>query len=293
MFSRIKTGKFTKDYWDKIRELKNEIEQSDAILIGAGSGLSTSAGLEYGGKRFRDNFSDYADKYGLKDMYSAGFYHYDTLEEYWAYWSKHIYLNRYKAVIGKPYTDLLKLIKDKDYFVLTTNVDHCFQRAGFDKQRLFYTQGDYGLWQCSKPCHHQTYDNELKVKKMILEQKDMKIKADLIPYCPKCGSPMTMNLRIDGTFVQDKGWYRAFDRYKEFLERHDNLHILFLELGVGNNTPVIIKYPFWNMTFKNKNAIYACINYQNTECLSEISKQTIFIQADIEKVIKDLLCYEI
>ena len=289
MFSRKKIITSTNNYWDNIQKLKEVIEKADAIVIGAGAGLSTSAGLDYGGKRFLDNFSDFAEKYGLQDMYSAGFYPFETLEEYWAYWSRHIAINRYQENVGKLYIDLLSLVKDKDYFILTTNVDHCFQRVGFDKHRLFYTQGDYGLWQCSKACHQQTYDNEEQVRKMITEQKNMKIPTELIPYCPHCGSPMTMNLRIDETFVQDEGWHIASNRYYNFLKRHENLHILYLELGVGNNTPVIIKYPFWNMTSKNRNAIYACINCNEAYCPSQIERQSICIQADIKNVIRDLL----
>lgn len=291
MFLKKKIIKSTSDCWDSLKELKEQIENADAIIIGAGAGLSTSAGLEYGGKRFYDNFSDFAEKYGLQDMYSAGFYPFETLEEYWAYWSRHIYLNRYQAIPNRVYDDLLSLVKDKDYFVLTTNVDHCFQKAGFDKKRLFYTQGDYGLFQCSKACQQETYDNEMQVKQMVEQQQDMKIPTDLIPYCPHCGAPMTVNLRIDGTFVQDNGWYKASERYSDFLRRHENLRILYLELGVGNNTPVIIKYPFWNMTSKNKNAVYACINYQEAYCPPQIEKQSICIQSDIRKVIHDLLTY--
>lgn len=288
MFSRKKITKSTNSYWNNITRLKKAIRQADAVVIGAGAGLSASAGFDYGGKRFLNNFSDFAEKYGLQDMYSAGFYPFESLEEYWAYWSRHIAINRYQENVGKPYTDLLSLVKDKDYFIITTNVDHCFQRAGFDKHRLFYTQGDYGLWQCSKACHQKTYDNEEQVKKMIAEQKDMKIPTDLIPYCPHCGSPMTMNLRIDETFVQDEGWQTASNRYYNFLKRHENLNILYLELGVGNNTPVIIKYPFWNMTIKNKNAVYACINYKEIYCPPQIERQSICIQADIKNVIADL-----
>ena len=250
--------------------------------------MSTAAGFSYSGDRFEKYFSDFHKKYGFSDMYSGGFYPYETLEEYWAWWSRHIWINRYAITVGKPYMDLLNIIKEKDYFVLTTNVDHQFQLAGFDKKRLFYTQGDYGLWQCSKACHNKTYDNKETVYNMVSEQKDMKIPTELIPKCPVCGAPMTMNLRCDNFFVQDKGWYAAAGRYEDFIRRHKNLHILFLELGVGANTPVIIKYPFWQMTAKNPNAIYACINYGEAVAPSEIAKQSICINKDISKVLQDL-----
>lgn len=273
---------------DSIKRLGEEIETADAILIGAGAGMSASAGLTYSGERFYRYFSDFHEKYGISDIYAGGFYPYDTLEEYWAWWSRHIYYNRYDLPAGRPYTDLLKLVKDKDYFVLTTNVDHQFQLAGFDKKRLFYTQGDYGLWQCQKPCHQKTYDNEEAVRKMIEAQIDMRIPAELIPKCPVCGAPMTMNLRSDNTFVQDEGWYAAANRYDDFVRRHKNRHILYLELGVGGNTPVIIKYPFWRMTAENPGAVYACINYGEAVAPNEIKKQSICIDADIGEVLHDL-----
>lgn len=278
---------FTENYSEQIQKLKNEIETADAIVIGAGAGMSTSAGMSYGGERFEKYFSDFHKKYGIRDMYSGGFYPYDTLEEYWAWWSRHIFVNRYDAGIGKPYADLRELIKDKDYFVLTTNVDHQFQLAGFDKKRLFYTQGDYGLWQCSKACHDKTYDNEETVRQMAAEQKDMKVPSELIPMCPVCGAPMTMNLRCDNSFVQDEGWYAASERYDDFIRRHKNLHILFWELGVGTNTPGIIKYPFWQMTAGNPKAIYACINYGEACVPEKIAKRSICINADIGEVLTD------
>lgn len=218
-------------------------------------------------------------------MYSGGFYPYKTPQEYWAWWSRHILVNRYDCPVGKPYADLLSIVKDKDYFVLTTNVDHQFQRAGFDKKRLFYTQGDYGLWQCSKPCRDKTYDNEKAVRAMAEQQKDMKIPASLIPKCPVCGAPMTMNLRCDNSFVQDEGWYAAANRYENFICRHSNSHILFLELGVGMNTPVIIKYPFWEMTVKNPNAVYVCINQGQAFCPQEIQRRAICINSDISDLL--------
>ena len=281
MFLRTVTRKSTQNYSDNINRLQEAAAAADAILIGAGAGLSTSAGFEYSGERFYKYFSDFNKKYGITDMYSGGFYPYQTLEEYWAWWSRQIFINRYDVEVGKPYRDLLTLVKDKDYFVLTTNVDHQFQLAGFDKKRLFYTQGDYGLWQCSKPCHNKTYDNEDLVRRMYNEQKDMKIPSELVPKCPVCGAPMTMNLRCDDTFVQDDGWYKAAERYENFVRRHKDLNILLLELGVGNNTPVIIKYPFWRMTAQNKNAAYACINLGMAAAPAEIEKQSICIDTDI------------
>lgn len=289
MYLKSSIGIFTGNYSAQINKLKNEINTADTIIIGAGAGISTSAGLTYNGERFKKYFADFEEKYGIKDMYSGGFYPFDTLEEYWAWWSRQIYINRYDIKPGKPYLDLLTLIKDKDYFVITTNVDHQFQLAGFDKKRLFYTQGDYGLWQCSKACHNKTYNNEKQVRQMISQQKDMKIPTELIPKCPICGAPMTMNLRIDDKFVQDKGWDIAFNRYNDFINRHQNMHILFLELGVGYNTPVIIKYPFWQMTAENPNAVYICINYDQPLCPKEISQQAICIKADISTVMEDLI----
>ncbi len=289
MFSKIWTKKSTADYSHNIRRLKEAIDGADAIVIGAGAGLSASAGFIYSGERFERYFADFKEKYHIRDMYSGGFYPYSTLEEYWAWWSRHIYYNRYVDAPKPVYSALYELVKDRDYFVLTTNVDHQFQKAGFDKKRLFYTQGDYGLWQCSKACHQKTYDNEEAVRQMISEQKDMKIPSELIPKCPVCGAPMTMNLRQDDSFVQDEGWYAAAERYNDFIRRHKGLHILFLELGVGGNTPVIIKYPFWQMTAENPKAVYACVNYGEAICPQDIEKQSICLNEDIGKVICDVM----
>ena len=288
MFLKRSISTFTGNCSAQMETLKQELETADAIVIGAGAGMSTSAGMVYDGERFERHFADFHQKYGIRDMYSGGFYPYQTLEEYWAWWSRQILVNRYEAGVGKPYQDLLKLIKNKDYFVLTTNVDHQSQLAGFDKKRLFYTQGDYGLWQCSKPCHQKTYGNEKAVRQMVSEQKAMKIPTELIPKCPVCGAPMTMNLRCDMTFVQDEGWYAASKRYDDFIRRHEGLHILFLELGVGANTPVIIKYPFWQMTAKNPKAVYACVNLGEAFCPREIEKQSICMDGDIAKVLCQL-----
>ena len=271
--------------------LKEELDTADAVVIGAGSGLSTSAGFTYTGERFQRYFGDFIAKYDFRDMYSGGFYPFTSLEEHWAYWSRYIYVNRYLDAPKPVYQELLRLVQDKNYFVLTTNVDHCFQKAGFEKRRLFYTQGDYGLWQCSKPCHQKTYDNETVVRKMLVEQKNMKIPSGLIPYCPACGAPMSMNLRADDAFVEDEGWHAAAQRYAEFLRRHEGQHILFLELGVGGNTPVIIKYPFWRMTYQNPKAVYACVNLSEAYCPREIQRHAICIDKDIGKTIGQISKY--
>jgi NAD-dependent SIR2 family protein deacetylase len=292
---------------EKTEKLIRELESADAVVIGAGAGLSTSAGFIYTGERFHKYFKDFADKYHFTDMYSGGFYPYDTLEEHWAYWSRYIYVNRYMDPPKDVYDTLYELVKEKDYFVLTTNVDHCFQKAGFDKKRLFYTQGDYGLFQCSEPCHEDTYDNAEMVRKMMeaqgfVIQEDgknngslvipdgcalkMSVPTDLVPRCPKCGKPMSMNLRADNTFVEDEGWHRAAERYENFLRTRENLHILYLELGVGYNTPGIVKYPFWQMTMKNPNAVYACVNFGEAACPDEIERQSICIDGDIGEVLR-------
>lgn len=378
--------------------LKRLIDQADAVVIGAGAGLSTSAGFTYSGARFRKYFADFEQKYGFHDMYYGGFYPYRSLEAYWAYWSRYIWINRYMDAPEPVYDDLLKLVERKDYFVLTTNVDHCFQKAGFDKTRLFYTQGDYGLWQCSKPCHHKTYDNRDEVLKMLYAQgaapdrdgdltiagdhatagigdckltrdsgsdnfsckgqgfsddpvgvvtatlagdgmiRDpqddpevshetgaadilgaghslaqavssailretgvanrhdcghkplkMEIPSELVPRCPVCGRPMTMNLRADGSFVEDDGWHEAAARYSAFLKHHRKGRVIYLELGVGGNTPVIIKYPFWKMTAQNRNAVYACVNLGEAVAPANIRRRSICIDADIGKAIKHML----
>ncbi|AAS11169.1 MULTISPECIES: SIR2 family NAD-dependent protein deacylase [Treponema] len=283
---------------EKIEKLKQVLSEAETIVIGAGSGLSTSAGFTYSGERFEKYFSDFEVKYGFHDMYSGGFTPFESLEELWAYWSRNIMINRYMDPPKPVYKDLFSLVKDKDYFVITTNVDHCFQKAGFDKNRLFYTQGDYGLFQCSEPCHEKTYDNEKQIRAMWEFRDEMKVPTELVPRCPVCGKPMSMNLRADHTFVTDKGWYKASKQYEKFLqtrniikngEQEGDGKVLFLELGVGGNTPGIIKYPFWQMTEKNPNARYACINFGEAVVPPKIEKQSICINDDIGEVLKKMV----
>ena len=290
----------------QILRLKEELESADAVIIGAGAGLSAAAGFTYAGARFEKYFSDFEEKYGFHDMYSGGFYRYETAQENWAYWSRYIYVNRFMDAPKPVYEQLFKLVEDKDYFVITTNVDHCFQKAGFDKKRLFYTQGDYGLFQCSVPCSCETYENEETIRAMLKSQGyafdengglylpegaevKTEVPSELLPRCPHCGSALAMNLRSDDTFAEDAGWHKAAERYSLFVRRHEDMHILFLELGVGYNTPVIIKFPFWNMTGKNKNAVYACLNYGQAQAPREIADRSICIDEDIAQVLKELV----
>ena len=275
-------------YSEQIEQVRQALHEADAVVIGAGSGLSTSAGLTYSGPRFQEHFGDFIQKYKIQDMYSGGFYPFDSLEEHGAWWSRHILINRYEKAPKLVYDELLKLVHEQDYFVLTTNVDHQFQLAGFDKKRLFYTQGDYGLWQCSEPCCQKTWDNEETVRRMVAEQRDMRVPTELVPHCPVCGRPMTMNLRCDSTFVQDEGWYAAAGRYQDFLRRHERMRMVYLELGVGGNTPVIIKYPFWKMTYQNSNAFYVCINLSESCCPKEIQTKAVCINRDVGTVLHEL-----
>ena len=289
MFSKKLTNPSTPGFSAQIERLRQALDQADAVVVGAGAGLSTSAGFTYSGARFAQYFSDFAAKYGFSDMYTGGFFPYPTKEEFWAYWSRYILVNRYQDAPKPAYENLLKLLQGKDYFVITTNVDHCFQKAGFDKKRLFYTQGDYGLFQCSDPCCQETWDNEALIRKMAAQQKDMRIPAALIPTCPHCGKPLSMNLRSDDTFVEDAGWHAAAERYENFLRTRAGQKILFLELGVGYNTPVIIKYPFWQMTARNPDAVYACVNQGQAAAPREILERSICIDGDIGAVLCKLI----
>ncbi len=273
---------------DEVERLRTALDNCDAVLIGAGAGLSTAAGFTYSGARFEEHFADFRKRYGFTDMYAGGFYPYETSEEFWAFWSRYIMVNRYDLGPNPLYAQLLELVRGKDCFVLTTNVDHQFQLAGFDKKRLFYTQGDYGLFQCSGPCCDETFDNEDAVRAMCARQRGMRIPSELVPRCPHCGRELTTNLRADDKFVQDAGWYAAASRYDDFVRRHEGLFVLYLELGVGYNTPGIIKLPFWRMTARNDRAVYANVNFGQAEPCPWAPERSICINADISEVLSQL-----
>ena len=304
MFSRTKITKSTGDYSDNVQKLKKALDECDAVVIGAGAGLSTAAGLTYSGERFDRVFFDFKERFGITDMYSGGFYPFPDAETRWAWWARHIYFNRCIPAPKPVYENLLSLVSEKDYFVLTTNVDHCFQKAGFDKKRLFYTQGDYGLFQSVDPSINKTFDNEEWVMQAMAAQGfvqdangvfmapadrkiTMRIPTELIPTCPEDGGAVTMNLRSDDSFVEDDGWHAAAQRYENFLRTRTG-KVLFLELGVGFNTPVIIKYPFWKLTAQNPQATYACVNYGEADCPPQIKNRSVCINADIDTVLRDL-----
>ncbi len=297
----ISTGQGTQA--EQIERLRNAIASFDAIMIGAGAGLSTSAGLTYSGERFQKYFADFAEIFGISDMYTGGFYPFPDDETRWAWWARHIYFNRYITAPKPVYPLLLSLVRNKDYFVLTTNVDHQFQLAGFDKARLFYTQGDYGLFQSVDPVNKKTYDNEDWVMRAMEAQGFernaegvfdlpktgevlMRLPSDLIPSCPDDGGSVTTNLRADDSFVEDEGWHLAAQRYERYLDAHEDWQILYLELGVGSNTPAIIKFPFWKMTMANPNALYACLNYGEAYCPKQIEEQAICLNGDIGETLQ-------
>lgn len=303
MFSRIRTTPSTSASSGQIDRLRRALWEADAVLVGAGAGLSAAAGFTYSGERFQRYFGDFAAKYGIRDMYSGGFYPFPTPEEFWAYWSHYILLNRYQDPPKPVYQDLRRLLAGKDYFVLTTNVDHCFQKAGFDKKRLFYTQGDYGLFQCASPCRQETFGNEDAIRAMVLaqgfaldavgalippEKPAMAVPARLLPRCPHCGRPLVPNLRCDETFAEDEGWHQAAERYESFLRGRSGQKLLFLELGVGYNTPSIIKYPFWRMTANNPKATYACLNLGQAAAPPAIKSQSILLDGDIGETLQAL-----
>ena len=303
LFSRVSYGVGTRE--EQLKRLKDELETADAIVIGAGAGLSTSAGLTYSGERFDRYFFDFKHRFGITDIYSGGFYPFPDNETRWAWWARHIYFNRYIDPPKPVYQELFELLKDKNYFVVTTNVDHQFQRAGFEKARLFYTQGDYGLFQSVNRKLQKTYDNEewvyqaMKAQGFVKDENgvfqlpddrniQMRIPTELIPKCPDDGSDVVMNLRSDDSFVEDEGWHRASAVYADFLKKHENDHVLYLELGVGSNTPVIVKYPFWQMTLTNDKATYACLNFSEAYCPEEIAVQSVCLDGDIGKTFEQM-----
>lgn len=277
-----------KTFEERIEEFKNALESAEAVVIGAGAGFSDAAGIKYVGKRFTDNFQDFIKKYNMEDLYTSSFYPFKTQEERWAYWAKHVSLNRFETPATKLYTDLFDLVRDKNYFIITTNVEHQFWKANFPNEKIFATQGDYGYIQCAKGCHNKLYDNDSLVANMISATKDCKIPSSLVPKCPVCGGEMDINVRKDRYFVQDEDWDIAYNNYEKFIENNENKKIVFIELGVGYNTPGIIRYPFEQMTNKNDKAVLIRLNKDYPQGPIENKSKTISFTEDMMEVIERL-----
>lgn len=276
------------DYKDRLKRTAEVINNTDYILIGGGAGLSDAAGLRYTGRRFTENFGDFIERYGFEDLYTSGFHPFTTQEERWAYWAKHISLNRYDTPAAELYKDLFRLVRGKEYFVITTNVERQFIKAGFPEEKVFAVQGDYGLFQCKCGCHDTLYDNAEQVKAMIANTQDCRVPSDLVPKCPVCGGEMDINLRHSSDFVQDENWYASESQYENFLKASKDKEIVYLELGVGFNTPGIIRIPFEQLCYQNKNAALIRINRDYPEGAKENAARTIAFTEDMTLIIKTL-----
>lgn len=276
------------NYKNRILNAKELIKNADYVLIGAGAGLSTAAGLEYSGENFRKNFNEYIKKYYFTDLYTASFYDFSSQEEKWAFWAKLIDINRFNEKPLKLYQELFKLVNNKKYFVVTTNVDGQFEKAGFEKDKIFATQGDYAYLQCEQACHDKLYYNEEIVKEWLQNTRDCKIPSDLVQKCPVCGGNMDMNLRKDAYFVQDENWYKQAKKYEEFLDEIEGKNVVLIEVGVGFNTPGIIRFPFEQLTMRNVNANLIRINKDYSFVGEEIRNRSISFDEDTNEIVKDL-----
>ena len=276
------------EYNSRIIQAKQAIKQADYIIIGAGSGLSTAAGLLYSGEKFEKDFKEFIEKYHLDNLYSASFYEFKTQEEKWAFFAKMIKLNRYNEKTLKLYQELYEIVKNKEYFVLSTNVDGQFYNSGFDKDKVFEVQGDYSYLQCENACHNKLYNNKELVEKWLRNTKNCKIPSDLVMKCPVCGGNMDMNLRKDANFVQDENWYRQSEKYEDFLSRSKGKNVVLLEIGVGFNTPGIIRFSFEQMTANIEKTTLIRINKDYPNPMLEIENKTISFDEDTNKIIEDL-----
>jgi len=276
-------------YEEQINRAAEYINEAEVVLIGAGSGLSAAAGLTYSGERFQENFKEFIKKYGVKDMYSAGFYPFPSEEERWGYWSKHVDMNRITPPALPLFQKLFGLVKAKIYFVITTNVDHQFHKAGFDETKIFATQGDYGYIQCARACHKKTY-NALKLfDQMNRIRKDCKVPSYIVPKCPVCGGSMAMHLRCDQYFVEDESWHKSADAYGKFLSAHlKGKKVVLLELGVGFNTPTIIRFPFEKMIHDYCNLTMIRLNLDEAFVPESFEKRIVGINDDIVKSLSSI-----
>ena len=278
---------------EDIEKIKNILSKADYVLIGAGAGLSTAAGNTYSGERFEKNFKSFIDKYNFTDLYTSGFYNFKTEEEKWAYWFKHIYI----ANIGLPVLPLYKKLYDylenskKDYFIITTNVDDCFYKAGFSPNKIFRPQGSYKILQCQKACHPGLYDYTDKIEKALkyIDEKNCILPTEYVPKCPKCGGKMFCNIRCDDYFVEGDEFKKGQKNYVEFLEKIKGKKVALLELGVGYNTPVIIRFPFEKMTSKNKDFHLIRLNMNELDCMFDLGDRVTLIPGDMKEAL-ELIC---
>lgn len=282
-------------YWQTLNEVSSLsqaellielVDEAEAIVIGIGAGMSAAAGFTYVGKRFTDAFPDFISKYRFFDMLQASLFEYEDLQEYWAFQSRFSLLNFFDQPVGQAYLNLRKIIKGKNYHIITTNADNAFYAAEYDMDKVFRIQGEYGLWQCVNHCHQQTYQNEALIREMVEKQSHMKVPKELVPYCPKCGAPLEVNKRtIEKGMVEDSHFHEQKHRYEQFINDNNGKKVLYLEIGVGHTTPQLIKQPFQQMTEDNEQALFVTMNQKDYFIPRNIRSRTIRLDKDIAEIL--------
>ena len=263
------------------------IQESDAIVVGIGAGMSAADGFLYIGERFEHAFPDFIEKYQLLDMLQASLYDFEDWEEYWAFQSRFVALNYLDQPLGASYVYLRELLAQKPHHIITTNADNAFAIAGYDSNNVFHIQGEYALWQCSNHCHQQTYRDDAKIRQMIAEQTNMRIPSELIPRCPKCNAPFEINKRNEEKgMVEDADFHAQAKRYHAFLDAHSKGKVLYLEIGVGHTTPQFIKHPFQQRVAENPDALFVTLNHKHYRIPLAIRPQTVQFTGHIAELIQ-------
>lgn len=279
------------NYIEKIQHLSELIYNTDAIVIGGGSGLSSAAGYNHyhWSSVFLKQMGVFQEHYGFTSPF-AGFYHcFSSLEEQWAYYAAYTRAIQ-TADIGKPYLDLKNIIGNKPHFIITTNIDGQFERV-FSTKHICDFQGNFRYFQCSQPCHDTIYNNETSIEKIFFNINKFRVPSELVPRCPKCGRQMVPWVR-DDAFLEGESWKLSLKNYYDFLEKwllqNNSSKVLLLELGVGDMTPSIIKLPFWEITEKNANVTYVCINKNKSSMPMHIKDKSLHITGDLSLVLEEL-----